>query len=78
LHAQCLGKKTEIDPNRRRAEDVGEALEPALEPLLARSLFRVGGRLMIRLGDADVDYDQNFRSAGARFTPLQLHNLRLV
>ncbi|GBF88264.1 dynein heavy chain axonemal protein, partial [Raphidocelis subcapitata] len=42
-------------------EDAGEALEPALEPLLARSLFRVGGRLMIRLGDADVDYDQNFR-----------------
>ncbi|KAI8465887.1 MAG: dynein heavy chain 7 [Monoraphidium minutum] len=42
-------------------EDVGEALDPALEPVLARAVFRQGGRLMIRLGDADIDYDPGFR-----------------
>jgi dynein heavy chain len=40
---------------------VGKALDPSLEPLLARALFKSGGRLMIRLGDADVDYDAGFR-----------------
>jgi hypothetical protein len=55
-------------------EDAGEALEPALEPLLARALFRVGGRLTIRLGDADVDYDKNFRwGLGALAELLPMH-----
>ncbi|KIZ07655.1 Dynein heavy chain 6, axonemal [Monoraphidium neglectum] len=42
-------------------EDVGESLDPALEPVLARAVFKQGGRMMIRLGDADVDYDAGFR-----------------
>jgi dynein heavy chain len=40
---------------------VGESLDPALEPVLARAVFKQGGRMMIRLGDADVDYDAGFR-----------------
>ena len=42
-------------------EDIGESLDPALEPILLRQTFRQGGRLIIRLGDIDVDYDKNFR-----------------
>jgi dynein heavy chain len=42
-------------------EDVGETLDPALEPVLQQSTFKQGGRLLIRLGDADVDYDPHFK-----------------
>ena len=42
-------------------EDIGEHLDPALEPVLARAVFKQGGRLLIRLGDSDVDYDPTFR-----------------
>ncbi|KAI9095538.1 hypothetical protein DFS34DRAFT_182154 [Phlyctochytrium arcticum] len=42
-------------------EDVGEQLDPALEPLLLKSTVRQGGRLLIKLGDAFVEYDRNFK-----------------
>ena len=42
-------------------EDVGEELDPALEPILMKQLFKQGGRLLIRLGENDIDYDENFR-----------------
>ncbi|GFO48624.1 dynein heavy chain 6, axonemal-like [Plakobranchus ocellatus] len=42
-------------------EDVGETLDPALEPVLLKQTFIQGGRLLIRLGDSDIDYDKNFR-----------------
>ncbi|XP_055860055.1 dynein axonemal heavy chain 6-like isoform X8 [Biomphalaria glabrata] len=42
-------------------EDVGEALDPALEPVLLKQTFIQGGRVLIRLGDSDIDYDRNFR-----------------
>lgn len=42
-------------------EDVGEALDPALEPVLQQATFKQGGRLLIRLGDADIDYDPAFK-----------------
>eukprot|EP01038_Epipyxis_sp_PR26KG_P006339 gene6339-8727_t len=42
-------------------EDLGEQLEPALEPVLQKATFKNGSRLLIRLGDSDVDYDTNFR-----------------
>ncbi|KAM3182197.1 hypothetical protein ACTXT7_012865 [Hymenolepis weldensis] len=42
-------------------EDVGESLDPALEPILIRQTFMKGGRLLIRLGDNDIDYDKNFK-----------------
>jgi dynein heavy chain len=42
-------------------EDVGEQIEPALEPVLQKATFKQGSRLLIRLGDTDVDYDANFR-----------------
>ena len=42
-------------------EDVGEQIEPALEPVLLKSMFKNGTRLLIRLGDSDIDYDPAFK-----------------
>jgi len=42
-------------------EDVHEAIEPALETVLQRATFKQGTRTLIRLGDSNVDYDDNFR-----------------
>nr|XP_054751474.1 dynein axonemal heavy chain 6-like isoform X1 [Lytechinus pictus]XP_054751475.1 dynein axonemal heavy chain 6-like isoform X1 [Lytechinus pictus] len=42
-------------------EDLAETLDPALEPILLKQTFVQGGRLLIRLGDSDIDYDKNFR-----------------
>ncbi|CAM9196185.1 unnamed protein product, partial [Phaeothamnion confervicola] len=42
-------------------EGVGETVEPALEPVLLRATFKRGNRLLIRIGDGDVDYDPAFR-----------------
>ena len=41
-------------------ENVGEELDPALEPILLRQVFKVGGTEYIRLGDANVEYDSGF------------------
>lgn len=40
-----------------------EQLDPSLEPVLLKQTFMQGGRLLIRLGDSDIDYDKNFRWA---------------
>lgn len=42
-------------------EDVGESLDPALDTLLLRQTFSQGSRLMIRLGDCDVEYHPGFK-----------------
>ncbi|KAG3118423.1 Dynein heavy chain 6, axonemal [Phytophthora idaei] len=42
-------------------EDIDETLEPSLEPILQKAIYKQGGRLLIRLGDSDVDYDPNFK-----------------
>ena len=42
-------------------EDIEETLDPALEPVLNKSTFTTGGRLLIHLGDSDVDYHPDFR-----------------
>ncbi|XP_004437259.1 PREDICTED: dynein heavy chain 6, axonemal [Ceratotherium simum simum] len=42
-------------------EELRETLDPALEPILLKQTFMSGGRLLIRLGDSDIDYDENFR-----------------
>jgi len=41
-------------------EDIGEQLDPSLEPVLLKAFFENQGRLQIKLGDQDVDYDKNF------------------
>ena len=42
-------------------EDLGEQIDPALEPILLKQTYVSGGRTLIRLGDSDVEYDPNFR-----------------
>ena len=42
-------------------EDVGETLDPALEPILQKQVFTQGNRMLIRVGDTDVDYDPGFK-----------------
>ena len=42
-------------------ENVGEILDPALEPVLSKAVFKQSGRLLIRLGETDVDYSPDFR-----------------
>ena len=42
-------------------ENVGEELDPALEPLLLKQIFKNGGVNCIRLGDSTVEYSSDFR-----------------
>jgi len=42
-------------------ENIGEELDPSLEPLLLKQVFKQGGVNMIRLGDQSVEYSDSFR-----------------
>ncbi|KAM6949562.1 LOW QUALITY PROTEIN: dynein axonemal heavy chain 2 [Aplochiton taeniatus] len=42
-------------------QNVQEELDPSLAPILNKSLTRVGGRLLIKLGDKEVEYNPEFR-----------------
>ncbi|XP_041350374.1 dynein heavy chain 12, axonemal-like isoform X3 [Gigantopelta aegis] len=42
-------------------ENVGEDLDPSLEPLLLKQTFKQSGVDMIRLGDNVIEYSQDFR-----------------
>jgi dynein heavy chain len=42
-------------------EDVGETLDPALEPLLMKQIFKKSGVPSIRLGDKILEYSDSFR-----------------
>jgi len=43
-------------------ENLAEAIDPVLEPVLARAVVKRGGMVFIKLGDKDdVEYDKNFK-----------------
>ncbi|CAJ1418817.1 unnamed protein product [Effrenium voratum] len=42
-------------------ENVLEQLDPLLEPLLQKAIFKAGSVLMIRLGDSQCEYNKDFR-----------------
>ncbi|XP_078020536.1 dynein axonemal heavy chain 2 [Epinephelus lanceolatus] len=42
-------------------QNVQEELDPSLNPVLNKSLTRIGGRLMLKLGDKEVEYSPEFR-----------------
>jgi len=42
-------------------ENVGEELDPTIEPLLLRQTFKQGGVMCIRLGDSTIEYSKTFR-----------------
>ncbi|CAJ1086733.1 dynein heavy chain 2%2C axonemal-like [Xyrichtys novacula] len=42
-------------------QNVQEELEPILNPVLNKSVTRTGGRLLLKLGDKEVEYNPDFR-----------------
>lgn len=42
-------------------ENVFEELDPTLEPLLVKAIFKQAGSLQIRLGDSVIEYNEKFR-----------------
>ncbi|XP_078488802.1 dynein axonemal heavy chain 7 isoform X2 [Ciona intestinalis] len=42
-------------------ENIGEELDPLLEPLLLKQTFKQGGAICIRLGDSTIEYSADFR-----------------
>jgi len=42
-------------------ENIGETLEPTLEPVLLKQTFRQAGGICIRLGDTTLDYSSDFK-----------------
>jgi dynein heavy chain len=42
-------------------ENVGEDIDPSLEPLLLKQVFRKGNTKMIRFGDSEIEYSDGFR-----------------
>jgi len=42
-------------------EDVGEELDPTLEPILSKKLIKRGNQLLVKLGDKEVDYNVEFK-----------------
>ena len=42
-------------------QDLGEELDPALEPVLSKAITKQGNRLILRLGDKELDYNLDFK-----------------
>ena len=42
-------------------ENVGEELDPAIEPLLQKQIFKKGSSFNIRLGESVIEYSMNFQ-----------------
>nr|XP_034361929.1 LOW QUALITY PROTEIN: dynein heavy chain 2, axonemal [Arvicanthis niloticus] len=42
-------------------QNVQEYLDPTLNPVLNKSVARIGGRMLMRIGDKEVEYNPNFR-----------------
>ena len=42
-------------------ENIGEELDAALDPVLLKQTYKVSGRTVIKLGESEVDYDENFK-----------------
>jgi len=42
-------------------ENVEEELDPSLEPVLLKQTFKKGGQILLRLGDTDVPYSDEFK-----------------
>jgi dynein heavy chain len=42
-------------------ENVGEDLDPAIEPLLQKSIVKKGNSMTLKLGDSVIEYNKNFK-----------------
>jgi dynein heavy chain len=60
-------------------QDVLEELDPALEPVLAKALIKVGNREVLRLGDKELDYNkENFSVCGETLSQIFPNNSKKV
>nr|KAI8735296.1 dynein heavy chain 6; axonemal-like [Biomphalaria glabrata] len=41
--------------------DVGEELDPALRPVLLQETYHKGSQIVIKIGDVEIEYNENFR-----------------
>ena len=53
-------------------ENLPEDIDAVLDPVIGKQTTKRGRRLTLKIGDAEVEYDQNFRCAAASLT---LHGL---
>jgi dynein heavy chain len=42
-------------------QNVGESLDPSLAPILSKAFVKQGGRLLLKLGDKEIEYNPEFR-----------------
>jgi dynein heavy chain len=42
-------------------QDILEEIDPVLEPVLAKAFIKRGSQVLIKLGDKEVDYNQDFK-----------------
>ena len=42
-------------------QDILEEIDPALEPVLSKSILKIGNREVLRLGDKELDYSPDFK-----------------
>jgi len=42
-------------------ENIGQELDPSLEPVLLKQVFKRSGQMVLRLGDTDVPYSEEFK-----------------
>jgi dynein heavy chain len=42
-------------------QDILEEIDPALEPVLSKSVLKIGNREVLRIGDKELDYSPDFR-----------------
>lgn len=42
-------------------ENVGEELDPILEPILLKQIFKQAGGMYLKLGDSTIEYNYSFR-----------------
>ena len=42
-------------------QDIGEELDPALEPVLSKSVVKKGNSMMIKLGEKEIDFNPEFK-----------------
>lgn len=43
-------------------ENIGQELDPILEPVLSQQVFKQGGAMCLKLGDSVVEYNSAFKS----------------
>ena len=42
-------------------QDILEEIDPALEPVLSKSVLKIGNRVVMRIGDKELDYSPDFK-----------------